>query len=88
MGLSVRRATPSRLAALRRFLRLRVSREWIIGLRRIPTSTASQRDMDRLLELTWRQRVRAREEARAAARLRAQMQPLYAQHPYLRRQAQ
>lgn len=51
--------------------------------RRIPT--ASQRDMDRLLELTWRQRVRRREEARAAAVLLAR--PVLDEVPFLRRQA-
>lgn len=72
---------------LKRFFRLRVSRQWIIGLRRIPTATASQRDMDRLLELTWRERVRRREEVRASARFNARMAPVYAEAPFLRRQA-
>lgn len=52
---------------------------------RIRTATASQRDMDALLELTWRQRVRCREEKRAAAKTRAAVTPVTIANLALRR---
>lgn len=72
---------------LKRLFSRRVSRKWIIGLRRINTATATQREMDRLLEITWRARVRAREERRAAARFGTKMAPVYAATPHLRSHA-
>jgi hypothetical protein len=71
---------------LKRLFSRRVSRKWIIGLRRINTATASQTDMDKLLELTWRQRIRANEERRTSAVQRQRM-GLEVVPSYLRRQA-
>lgn len=61
------------MGTLKRLFRFRISRRWVRHVRErgIATATASQRDMDRLLELTWRERVARNIERRRAAQQRA-----------------